>query len=143
MLIQKYNLWRKMMEHLVNTGEQLMWFVMFTVHITRTVYSIMLINLRLTFFSVSKILYPVLFRTKNNISITPLEKKIIQAYYNPFANARWKPHSNTIVCVWKSKCGIFIHKATFQWFQMPDTVSFSWSTMLSITVFENKFLTEA
>lgn len=36
----------------------------------------------------SKILYPVLFRTKNNISITPLEKKIIQAYYKRFANAR-------------------------------------------------------
>lgn len=55
---------------------------------TCAVYSIMLINLRLTFFSMSKILYPVLFRTKNNISITPLEKKIIQAYYKRFANAR-------------------------------------------------------
>lgn len=43
---------------------------------TSTVYSITLINSRLTFFSVSKILYPVLYRTKNSISITPLEKKV-------------------------------------------------------------------
>lgn len=43
---------------------------------TCTVFSITLINLRLTFFSMSKIVYPVLFRTKNSTSTTPLEKKI-------------------------------------------------------------------
>lgn len=88
------------------------------------VYSVTLINSRLTFFSMWKILYPVLYRTKNRISTTPLEKKIIQAKYKPFAISRWKADSNTIVCVWKSKCGIFIYKAIFQIVQIPDTASF-------------------
>lgn len=50
MLIQKYSLWRKMMEHLVNTGEQLMWFVVFTLRITCTLYNITRAISKLTLF---------------------------------------------------------------------------------------------